>query len=162
MTTAYHKTELSGGGVNALDGISGGSLSDGDFASVAEAGVFYFYLLDVDSAETASIPAIIAPTVNPGDKRWILQSVGGASIGTTTTATDDISIAAVPYDVIKYIDPNGANRNIILTGVWEQSVQIKIFNIGSDYNLLFNSTDSIFPGSAGIFGFDGTTWRRWV
>ena len=73
--TVYVKTAHTGGGANALDGIDGNSLVDGDLAFCFVSGVLYHYVLDDDSAETENSPEIIAPDANAGDKRWILQDV---------------------------------------------------------------------------------------
>jgi len=73
MVTAYRKTARTGGGANALDGIDGNVLKDGDFAFVFDTGAFYVYILDADSGAPEDDPDVIAPDVNPGDKRWVLQ-----------------------------------------------------------------------------------------
>lgn len=70
----YGRYALTGGATGALDGIDGTNLADQDMAIViVQGGVTLHYVLDVDSAETESIPNIIAPDSNGGDKRWKLQ-----------------------------------------------------------------------------------------
>jgi hypothetical protein len=69
--TVYHKSALTGGASNALDGINGNLLLDGDRAFTIVAGVFRVYYLDADSGLAESSPDVIAPDSNPGDKRWI-------------------------------------------------------------------------------------------
>ena len=71
----YPATALTGGGTGALDAIDGADLADGDGAVVIAAGTAYFYRLDGTSGATESSPSVIAPDVNAGDKRWILQDV---------------------------------------------------------------------------------------
>lgn len=75
----YAATSLTGGAAGALDKIDGVDLADGDGAIVIVPGdSCYFYILDVDSAEVESSPAIIKPDMNSGDKRWIQIGVSGA------------------------------------------------------------------------------------
>lgn len=70
----YHRDALTGG-MNALDGIDGASLSDGDRAFVMEADTFYAYrLVDAYAPEASDPPAVIAPVANAGTKRWIRQA----------------------------------------------------------------------------------------
>lgn len=80
--TVYKKTALIGGGANALDGIDGNILNDGDFAFCFISGAAYIYQLDADSGLAESSPDVIAPDVNAGDKRWILQSIVGQEYDT--------------------------------------------------------------------------------
>lgn len=87
----WSPTSLIGGGAGALDALDGANLSDGDIAHVMVNGVLYIYLLDADSAATEVSPLIIEPDDNPGDKRWILQTMQGLReeavlSGTLTTA----------------------------------------------------------------------------
>jgi len=73
--TAYYKTSLTGGGASALDGIDGAKLNNDDFAFVLYDGEEYVYKLNATSGASESVPDIIAPDVNAGDKRWILQGI---------------------------------------------------------------------------------------
>lgn len=78
--TAYQRTLLTGGSTEALDGIDGAGLLDGDFAFVmTAAGMLYVYVLDADSAAAESSPSIISPDNNAGDKRWLLKSAYSAA-----------------------------------------------------------------------------------
>jgi len=72
--TVYIKTALTGGTTDAVDGIDGDTLLDGDVCHVYVSNVAYQYILDDDSGATESSPDVIAPDLNPGDKRWILQT----------------------------------------------------------------------------------------
>jgi len=70
----YRKTILTGGTSDALDGIDGSVLNDGDECRVyTSSNILYFYRLDATSGATEDSPDIIAPDNNPGSKRWILQ-----------------------------------------------------------------------------------------
>jgi hypothetical protein len=67
-------------GSGALDTIDGSGLYDKDMAFVVVMnptdpllGYFYIYALDENSGLAESSPTIIAPNVNPGNKRWMLQ-----------------------------------------------------------------------------------------
>ena len=67
----YQRTERTGGGVDALDGIDGNALFGGELAFVhTSAKELYVYQLNLTSAQAESDPAIISPDVNPGNKRW--------------------------------------------------------------------------------------------
>jgi hypothetical protein len=69
----YKKTELTGGGVNALDAIDGNALFGGEMAFVHTATKqLYIYQLNATSAQEESSPDIISPDDNAGDKRWEL------------------------------------------------------------------------------------------
>ena len=70
----YHKDALLGGGSNALDGIDGASLSDGDRAFVMDNNVFYACRLEINSFAEVAPPDVIAPVTNAGTKRWIRQT----------------------------------------------------------------------------------------
>jgi len=65
----YKKTALT------VDGVDGAALVDGNLAFVTYGDVIYHYILDDDSGAAESIPDVIAPKTNPGNKRWILQHV---------------------------------------------------------------------------------------
>ena len=88
--TGYVKTELTGGGASALDGISGVVLLDKDFAFVGVGNLAYFYILNANSGAAEDSPNVIAPDTSPGNKRWILQnylSVGFTGTSATSLAT---------------------------------------------------------------------------
>jgi hypothetical protein len=73
--TVYNKyTALTGGAATALDSVDGADLAEGDHAILYIGGAVYFYLLDENSAATESVPNVISPDDNAGDKRWVLQN----------------------------------------------------------------------------------------
>jgi len=78
MAKMYYRIGLTGGGSNDLDGIDGATLADKDGAIAFDSGYFYFYSLDVDSGSSESSPDVISPDINPGDKRWVLQTITSA------------------------------------------------------------------------------------
>ena len=88
--TGYVKTELTGGGASALDGVSGAVLLDKDFAFVGVDNLAYFYILDVDSGAAENSPNVITPDTSPGNKRWILQNY--LSVGFTGTSATSLAI----------------------------------------------------------------------
>jgi hypothetical protein len=71
--TIYIKTELTGGTVDALDGINGSLLNNEDLALVCVSNMFYVYLNNNNSTMTESNPTIIVPDNNPSNNRWYLQ-----------------------------------------------------------------------------------------
>jgi hypothetical protein len=87
----FFKTELGGGGAEALDNIDGDDrgdgnpLQDGDGAIVLYAGDYYLYILDDDLAGVEDSPNAIAPDTHPGDKRWVLQTIPFVTYGTAST-----------------------------------------------------------------------------
>jgi len=84
--TVYIKTALTGGTLDALDGIDGANLLDGDVAYVYVNGIKYEYVLDDDSGAAEDSPNVIAPDTNAGDKRWILQGATFETLKQTTGA----------------------------------------------------------------------------
>jgi len=95
----YKKLAISGGGADALDGVNGSLLVGGELAFVTVSNVMYMYILDVDSAAAESLPDIVSPDVNPGDKRWILQSV--SAMPTATAESDFILSGPSPFAWVK-------------------------------------------------------------
>jgi len=75
-TLIYRSQVLTGGASNAVDGIDGNKLYGGELNIVHTAAkLFYVYQLNATSAQAESVPAIIAPDINPGDKRWELLAM---------------------------------------------------------------------------------------
>ena len=88
--TVYQKYALTGGTSDAVDGINGSLLSDGDFCFAMADGSFYVYVLDADSGVAEASPYVLKPDTNSGNKRWILQTITAAAIPAdlpTTSAT---------------------------------------------------------------------------
>lgn len=73
--TIYVRTGLTGGGATDLDNTDGSKLQDKEPAWVFDGTLFYTYRVDASSGATQSVPYVIAPLINPGNKRFILQSV---------------------------------------------------------------------------------------
>ncbi len=99
----FRKTQITGGGEAALDGINGTILVGGETAIVIvgdNPASVYTYVLDPDDGRPQEIPYVIIPLANAGSKRWILASrverlwnSGGAP-----TASDDITKGVQPGD----------------------------------------------------------------
>lgn len=76
-TKYYGVTSLTGGGAGALDVCADGAdLNDGDGALAIISGLVYVYRLNATSGAAENSPKVIAPDVNPGTKRWILEHTG--------------------------------------------------------------------------------------
>lgn len=104
-------TSLTGGAVDALDGINGSSLNDGDAAIVINSTNVYHYTLDADSALDESAPYIISPDTNAGDKRWILTGIGGANGVYEVDASETDQGATGNHRTIKaYVDAIGSSK----------------------------------------------------
>ena len=90
----YKRTGITGGTSADMDEIDGNDLNDGDFCFVMTAPTsnkFYAYSLDADSGVTESIPKVIAPDTNPGNKRWIFQGEYNNSIPDSPKSVGSIS-----------------------------------------------------------------------
>jgi len=70
----YFRTALTGGTSDALDGIDGATLADGDAALVIDSSGYSVYYLNATSGAAESVPTVIAPDINAGDKRWLKLS----------------------------------------------------------------------------------------
>ena len=75
MSKTYSRSQLTGGTAEALDGIDGANLLDGDRAIVITDGWVYFYSLNNPSGAEESVPDIIKPDMNADDKRWELVNL---------------------------------------------------------------------------------------
>ncbi len=61
-----------------------------------------------------------------------------------------------------FLDPNGANRNFDPSGTFKAGVVALVKNIGTDYNVIFDSSSTaqiIRPGELAIMMYDGSQWR---
>ena len=119
MSSIWPANALTGGGTGALDAIDGGLLSDGDGAVVIAGTTTYFYSLDGTSGATESGPNVIAPDVNAGDKRWILQDVRDNSPITLNknAVTSDTTIPT-GYNACS-VGPLVIDANVTINGVWK-------------------------------------------
>jgi hypothetical protein len=81
------KAALTGGAANAVDGIDGAVLSDGDIVPASVSDVLYWYRVNATSGAAESSPDIISPVANAGDKRNILQGLRAASLVLTGNIT---------------------------------------------------------------------------
>jgi len=95
--TVYIKTALTGGTLDALDGIDGANLLDGDVAYVYVNGIKYEYVLDDDSGAAEDVPNVIVPDTNAGDKRWILQGATFESVTLQNVPTVNSHAATKEY-----------------------------------------------------------------
>lgn len=80
----YACNEYIGGGLGALDKLSGPVLKDKDKAVVINESIFAPFHLDADSAADENSPLVIKPDVGAGEKRWHLKKgvFAGLDIGT--------------------------------------------------------------------------------
>ena len=77
----YRLQALTGGASNALDGIDGNSLAGGELAFIhTSTKLLYIYQLNATSGQSESVPAIIAPDLNAGNKRWELLAAMNQSV----------------------------------------------------------------------------------
>jgi len=116
----YFATELDTGSY-ALNSIDGAILSDGDSAIVAFRGsatygdAFILYIVNATSGATESLPSIVSPATNAGNKRWIFSRVLGMLSGANQNAVTSHDLAhdttgaiGVGNDrIIKTVDGSG-------------------------------------------------------
>ncbi len=84
----YGFNALIGSTPGSMAAVDGDDLNDGDRALVFYSDNFYAYSVDASSGATELVPDIIAPSTNPGAKRWIQQGVlgiGDLALGETST-----------------------------------------------------------------------------
>ncbi len=134
MTTpkGYGGTSLTGGGDYALDRpeLDGDILNDLDLALVNTDGVLYPYQLDADSGLAESSPDVIAPDVNPGTKRWVLQGIhlDTLRIGSRASLVGDDPL----------LDPN---RYVLRSTVADNAIT---FSVSANGNPVSGSSFEIF------------------
>ena len=122
----YGAVGLIGGTDGMLDDIDGAALADGDGAVVIVNGVSYSYWLDDDSAAAESVPGVIEPDANGGDKRWILCLPYHSGLLGDGTAGRVVRIASLKIE-------DGTNADTIkctLTDVWNGNTISVTDNIG--------------------------------
>jgi len=74
--TMFFRTALTGGGSDALDGIDGAQLAEGDAAIIVRSGGdIFFHYLNATSGAAENSPQVVAPDINAGNKRWELVTV---------------------------------------------------------------------------------------
>jgi len=93
---------------------------------------------------------------------WFVNLYGEpSSYSSTMTADETFTDPKMPMQT-NFLDPNGANRNFNPSGTFKAGFVILIKNIGTDYNIIFDSAGSaqiIRPGELAIMMYDGSTWR---
>jgi hypothetical protein len=101
-------SDLTGGGIGALDAINGSLLDDGDAAMVKQEYNIYWYHLDATVGGSESSPWVITPDSNAGTKRWIFLTTTGmirvgrdsvANLATTHTVTFTDDMPTTNYTV---------------------------------------------------------------
>lgn len=149
--TAYLREALIGGAANALDSVDGSILLNLDFGIVVtNAGSgdqIYFFILDEDSAVSESSPNVIAPDTNPGNKRWILQTMISRNNSPPDTNTISSGVLTVTHEGFYKVTGEGAAADDLnsITGLSEgqilklaassDSVTITVKHDGTNINL---------------------------
>lgn len=123
----YPFLALTGGTEGCLDKIDGGALQEGDMAFGRDSTYgFCLFFLDADSGASESVPDVVAPDTNAGNKRWIRQNLyhdeyrvmwvpasafvskatAGAGFGTKEYATNDVNRDYYAFDksTQEYVD----------------------------------------------------------
>jgi len=175
----YAKTALTGGAANALDGIDGAVLSDGDRALVYYGGNSYDYILDADSGATESKRNIIQPDNNAGTKRWVLQLEAGIKIkpqgapdaestGAITVHIADMLTGIVtgnPSAARAYTLDSGANCDAGMSIDIGEAFDWYLINIATDATFIITITspgaDHTLVGSSKVPSNSTTTGGLW-
>jgi len=145
------------GCLDQVDGLAGGKdagpLADGDVALVFKGGNLDFYVLDVDSGQTADGYLIIAPATNPGNKRWIhFGSVSAGSYHSWSTLMTSWATGLSSATIWKTQLQAGEKLTPTLlelikkTGSPEEGLNIDIYDVTNDTVLW--STYSYATGDA--------------
>ena len=91
----YVKEQFTGGGSDALDGIDGANLQNGEGALVINGGNFYFYEYIEGATDTENPPYVIAPDTN-ANGRWFLRNVSDADMVDGFHASQNPSANMIP------------------------------------------------------------------
>ena len=99
---------------------------------------------------------LTAETLNAGNIAVAPESYSSTMTGDETFTDTDTPTA------VYFLDPNGANRNFNPSGTFNAGFVAFIKNIGTDYNINFDSENSaqiIRPGELALMLYDGSEWR---
>lgn len=73
----YSASAIAGGSSECMDAIDGSGLLENESCIVFDEDTVYFYYLDASSGEAESLPDIVIPDANAGNKRWkLVASIG--------------------------------------------------------------------------------------
>jgi hypothetical protein len=121
MSITYTKTELTGGGAGALDGIDGNLLSDGDCAIVVTDENVFFYTLVAIGADPEDGWRYIAPDNNAGTKMWCISvlpvACKGNFVGGFSAATLSDNDEYDPDTWVGKTDLSSGRRNLCGTNI---------------------------------------------
>ena len=122
------KLTSTGGGVNAVDGVDGSDLTDGDFIfQMTTPGLdcFSVYVVDDDGAAAETSPDIIVPDANPGNINLKLMRNIPVPFSLSIATTGSQSVDQFPDTLSKsahwsYTVSNGTHfRTGLVMGVWD-------------------------------------------
>jgi hypothetical protein len=127
----YGAIRLTGGSPGDLDEIDGDRLQDMDLAFAIDTAtgiILAPYWLDADSGLAESIPSVIKPDTNAGDKRWILMTgigvpydalplyigpilltIPGLSVSASTAKIEETPVAPASLGVVVPLPPVSAS-----------------------------------------------------
>ena len=144
---AYIRTQLIGGGVNAVDGINGKPLLDGDYCFAPIYGhIQYEYTLVAASGATEKAPFVISPDANAGDKRWHLKTP--YTVYADPTVADQGAATAEGYRSIKdLVDAIGATRIATIALEPTGTGNTTTFTLTNNETITSNITLRIEPGA---------------
>lgn len=124
-------------------------------------GYFSFWVDDNDYSHVQNFKIVLsAPLVATTiyDNRRVFHDVSFhySSIMTTNEIFTQPASGMGFYE----LDPGTTDRNFTPSGTFSKGYTVIIKNVSTDYNIYFNSTDTITPGLTAIFSYNGTIWRR--
>jgi hypothetical protein len=114
----YPRIAYTGGGDEALDGIDGSILKDGDacYVDVPGTAIHSVHILDADSGLDENSPLIVKPDSNAGDKRWVLARGPVGSLPALPFSCGRLSNygGSSPFEIAQFVPYNG--NKILIDG----------------------------------------------
>lgn len=152
---------LTGGAAGALDAINGNNLIDLDAHIVMNQSGGFLYSLDDDSGASESSPSTIAPDVNAGNIRHLLQGLTFPNTGLKILETSGADTLTLKWNETDSADRilslllHGANRTLDLYENLkvDDGYNIILQALGQANSLILNESLTIGNGNSGTITF---------
>ncbi|MFH2073801.1 MAG: hypothetical protein ABIJ57_00445 [Pseudomonadota bacterium] len=140
VQTVYKKHAKTGGTSDALDGIDGNTLHDGDICFVLADDMVYWYENDADGSLSEDDPLVIVPDANPGTNSWLLKGTMERFHVYNCPTTTTLSGATLQNS---FIGNYGAKSEVTYT--LASAVKGMSFNISLDQGVSAGSSIWVVP-----------------